>query len=99
MTGRGLFSRFEEIQLALQIDGDQLRDAALGHGDAVEAVHAGHGHAMVSDDDEAGLAGFRHLLERRADTIDVRVIKRRVNLVENADRGRVGQEHREQQSC
>ena len=39
----------------LQVDRDELRDAPLGHGDAEQAVHAGHGDRVVGDDDEAGL--------------------------------------------
>jgi hypothetical protein len=41
----------------LQVDGDELAHALLGHGDAEEPVHAGHGDGIVGDDDEAGLGG------------------------------------------
>src|SRR5688500_3392949 len=51
--GSGRLSRFSEPLGLLEIDRDEPRDAALGHGDAVEAVHARHRHAVMRDDEEA----------------------------------------------
>ena len=49
---------------ALQVDGDQLGDAALGHGDAEQAVHAGHGDRVVGDHHEARLGSGRHVVQK-----------------------------------
>ena len=70
----------------------ELADAALGHGDAEEAVHAGHAHGVVGDDDKAGFGARAHLIQQPAEAVDVRVIKRGVDLVEHADRGGAGEE-------
>jgi hypothetical protein len=40
-------------RLITEVDRDQLRDAALGHGDAEQPVHPRHGDRVVRDDDEA----------------------------------------------
>ena len=101
-TGSPLFMRhflpsFPQLHGALQIDGYELGDAALGHGDAVEAVHARHGDRIVGDDDEARVGRARHLVEQIAEALDVVVVERRVDLVEHADRRRVGEEDREDQ--
>ena len=40
---------------------------------------------------------LRHLVEQVAEALDVGVVERRVDLVEHADRRRVGEEHREDQ--
>ena len=64
MLGRGRRAprrrrdRLARLAVALglvEIDGDELRDAALGHGDAEQAVHARHGDRVVRDDEEARL--------------------------------------------
>ena len=39
----------------------------------------------------------RHLVEQIAEALDIGVVERRVDLVEHADRRRVGEEHREDQ--
>ena len=49
-----------------EIDGDELADAALDHGDAEQAVHARHGQRMVGDDDEAGRGLLHHFLQQAA---------------------------------
>jgi hypothetical protein len=40
---------------AFAVDRDQLRYAALGHGDAEQSIHPRHRDRVVSDDDEARL--------------------------------------------
>src|SRR5215831_19113478 len=45
--------RLAQPHRSLEVDRDELRDAALGHGDAVESVHARHGDRVVRDDDKA----------------------------------------------
>jgi hypothetical protein len=72
-----------------QIDRDQLGDAALGHRYAEEAVDARHRDAVMGDDQEAGASGVGDLAEQGAEPIDVGVVERRVDLVEDANRRRV----------
>ena len=52
---------------------------------------------IVGDDDEARLGRRGHLVHQIAEALDIVVVERRVDLVEHADRRRVGQEHREDQ--
>ena len=47
-----------------EVHGYELRDSPLAHGDAEQAVHAGHGQAVVGDDQEAGGAGAGHFLDQ-----------------------------------
>ncbi len=75
----------------------QLADAALRHGDAEQPVHPAHGQGMVGDDQEAGTRHLGHLGQHLAETLDIGVVQRRVHFVQHADRGRVHQEHREDQ--
>ena len=94
---RGHLSRLADFHGFLQIDRDQLRDAAFRHGDPVEPVHPGHGHTVVGDHQKAGAFRFGHLFEHRAESVDVGVIQRGVDLVQHADRCRIRQKHCEQQ--
>ena len=52
---------------------------------------------LWGDQDEAGGRVARHLVEQVAVALDIGVVERRVDLVEHADRRRIGQEHREDQ--
>src|SRR5260221_1921878 len=45
-------SRPPQLLRVLQIHRDELRYAALGHGDAEQSVHAGHGEAVMVHDEE-----------------------------------------------
>jgi hypothetical protein len=56
--GGGVSDRLAKLLGRLQIDGNQLRDTALGHGDAEQPIHAGHGDRIVGDDDEARLGAY-----------------------------------------
>src|SRR5579883_893640 len=81
LEGRTLpmqLSRPPQLLCRLQIDRDQLRDAAFGHGDAEEAVHAAHGEPVMGDDEEARLSVLRDLLDEAAEAIDIGVVERRV---------------------
>ena len=51
----------------------------------------------MGDDDEAGVGPLPHLVEHAAEAVDVGVVQRGVDLVENADRGRIGEEDGEDQ--
>ena len=90
-------TRQQETSPPVEIDRDELRDAALGHGDAEEPVHPRHGDRIVGDDDEAGVGRAAHLVQQVAEALDIVVVERRVDLVQHADRRRVGEEHREDQ--
>src|SRR6185503_6271409 len=86
---------FFTLLLRVQIDRDQGREARLLHGDAVEDVSRFHGLAVVSDDQELGLAG--QFPENTEETVDVRVVEGRVDLVQDAERARPEVEDREEQ--
>jgi hypothetical protein len=52
--------RHQRLGLA-QIDRNQLRHAALGHGHAKQTVHARHGHRIMGDGDKARFGSQPHL--------------------------------------
>ena len=52
---------------------------------------------VVGDDQEAGRRAARDLVDQVAEPADVRIVERGVDLVEHADRRRIGQEDGEQQ--
>ena len=51
----------------------------------------------MGHDQEAGAALLGDVLDQGAEPVDIVVVERRIDLVENADRRRIGQEYREQQ--
>ena len=90
---RGAIQLPAKTKFTLQIHRYKLRDAAFSHGHTVESVHPRHGQAMVGDDKEPCFRHLRHFLEQGAHAIHVGIIKRRINLVKDADRRGVGEEH------
>ena len=74
-----------QLHGGVQVDRYQLRQAPLGHGHSVQAVHACHGQRMMGHDDEAGFGGAREFLEQRDQPLDVGVVQRRVDLIEHAE--------------
>ena len=70
--------------MLLHLDRDHLRDAGLFHGDAVEGVVELHRLLVVRDEDELALG--RHLAKKRVELSDVRVVQRRIDFVEDAER-------------
>src|SRR6185437_1340947 len=76
-----------------EIDRNQLRNAALDHCYTIQPVHPGHGEPVVGDDHEARAGVVRDLLNQQAETVDIGVVERRVDLVQHADWRRVGEEH------
>ena len=72
-----------------------LAHPPLRHRHPEQAVHAGHGDGVVGDGDEAGFRALAHRIEEIAESLDVVIVERRVDFVEDADRRRVGQEHGE----
>src|SRR5215470_18431383 len=77
-------------------DRDDLRDARLLHGDAVQHAGALHGALVVGDEDE--LRAFAHLADHLTEAADVGVVERRIDLVEDAERCRVDEEEREDET-
>ena len=53
---------------------DQLADALFAHGNTEQAVHAGHRHRVVGDDQEAGFGAPAHLVEKIAEARHVGVV-------------------------
>src|SRR5262245_20505835 len=80
---------------SVQLDGDQLRDTRLLHGNAVQAVGDLHGFAVVGDDDELGV--LLHAAQHLDEPADIGVVEGGVNLVEQAERARLVLEHAEHQ--
>ena len=80
-----------------EIDRDELRDAAFGHRDAEQAVDARHRDAVMRDQQEPRAGGVGDLADESAETVDIGVVERRVDLVEDADRRGVRQKNREDQ--
>jgi len=58
-------------------------------------VHPAHRHRIVGDDHVAGVGLPGHPVEKVAEALDIGIVERRVDLVENADRRRIGEEQSE----
>src|SRR5688572_18821606 len=74
-------------QRLIDVDGDDARYARLGHRHADELLGHLHRDLVVADEEELGLRG--HALDEVAEATGVRVVQRRVHLVEQAERRRV----------
>ena len=94
---RALQARLAQLLDALEIDRDQLRHALLAHGDAEQPVDPRHGQAVMGDDQEAGLGALGDLGDQAAEAVDIGVVQGRVDLVQHADRRRVGEEDGKEQ--
>ena len=75
--------------------GKQPADAALLHRHAPQPVGRGHRPLLVRDDDE--LAPVEELAQHAREAGRVRLVERRVHLVEDAERARLAPEDREQE--
>src|SRR5256885_1319073 len=74
-----------QLVSAGEIDGDELRDAALGHRHAVQPVHARHRDAMMRDEQKARagrIGGFR---DDVAEAGRIGIVQRRNDLVDDAE--------------
>src|SRR5215207_4465222 len=91
----GSGGRFVRRSRRRQAARDHLRDAVAGHRDAVEAVGGLHRALLVCDDDELRAVG--EAAQQRQEAVDVEVVERRLDLVENVERARPGEEDREQE--
>ena len=74
---------------------DHLRDAVAGHRDAVQRVGGLHRALLVGDDDE--LRAVRERAQEREEAVDVEVVERGLDLVEDVERARPGEEDGEQE--
>src|SRR5213594_554056 len=92
--GRGRRMRSGGIELA-EADADDRRDARLLHRDPVDRVGRLHGARIVGDHDELRL--ILELLQQAHVAPHVRVVERRVYLVEQAERAGAREEDGEQQ--
>src|SRR2546427_8787220 len=81
--------------LSVQVDRDELRQARLFHGDAVEHIRSFHRLPVVGDHQELRLAG--QLPQDAQKPVDVRVVERRIHLVEDAEGARAEIEDGEEQ--
>ena len=90
----GLF-RSEQSFRADQVDRYQSAHALFDHGHSKKAVHSAHRHSIVSYDKIAGVGLLGHLIQKLAEALDIGIVERRIDFVEDADRCRVGQKQRE----
>src|SRR5690606_38457160 len=65
-----------------QVHRNQLAHAALGHGDAEQAIDPAHGDRIVGDDHEARIGALAHGIEQVAEALDIGVVERRIDFVE-----------------
>ena len=80
-----------------EIDRDKLRDPALGHRHPEQPVDAGHRDAVVCDDQKTGASGVGDLTDETAEPVDIGIVERGINFVQDANRRGVRQKHREDQ--
>src|SRR5215218_2465245 len=78
-----------------QAAGYHLRHAVARHGDPVEAVRRLHGALLVGDHDELRAVG--EAAQDAEEAVDVEVVERGLDLVEDVERARPGEEDREQE--
>src|SRR5581483_10349829 len=69
-----------------QLDRHELRDAGFGHRHAVEDVRGLHRELVVRDHDELG--ALAHAVDHRIETAEIRLVERRIDLVQHAERRR-----------
>src|SRR5664279_5567892 len=80
----------------VEADADELRHSGLFLGHAVERLRGLHRPLVVRDEDELRLLGQLH--EERREAVDVRLVARGVDLVEDAERRRLVLEDRDEES-
>ena len=74
---------------------DHLRDAVAAHRDAVQPVGGLHRALLVGDHDELRAVGVA--AQQRQEAVDVEVVERGLDLVEDVERARPREEHGEQE--
>src|SRR5436853_4527862 len=78
-----------------QAAGDHLRDAVAAHAHAVQAVGGVHRPALVGHDDELGSVAVA--AQQLQEAVDVGVVERGLDLVEDVERARAREEDGEQE--
>src|SRR5436190_1940723 len=78
-----------------QLDGNEAGEPWLLHGDAVENIGGFHGLSVVGNDDELGLGA--ELAQHPDEPVDIRVVERRIDLIEDAEGARTVVEDRKGQ--
>lgn len=73
-----------------QVDGHHGRNASLLHGDAVQFPRHFHRVLIVRNDDD--LAAFGHFANQIVETVNVRIIEWRIDLIQETVRRRLHQE-------
>jgi hypothetical protein len=82
------------IGKAPEIDGHEFTYARFLHGYAIDHIHRTHGLFVVRYDDE--LRVVAELLDHLREFANVRIIQRRINLIEDTERRRFDEVDREQ---
>src|SRR3954467_6838491 len=74
---------------------NDLRHTVIGHGYAVQRIRRVHRALLVRDDDELRALGVA--AQEGEEAVDVEVVERSLDLVEDVERARLGQEDREEE--
>src|SRR2546428_384229 len=82
--------RSERSDRSIELNGDQFRNARFLHCDPVQSVGDLHRPPVVRDEDE--LRPVEHAAQHLDEPSDVRIVERRVDFVEQAERAR-SEEH------
>src|SRR5208282_3119949 len=93
-SGGTMLSR-GRLLLPFPADADELRDAGLLHGDAIEHAPSLHCLAVVGDNDELRLRA--HVPDQACEPPDVRLIEWRIDFVQDAEGTRLVTEDGDQQ--
>src|SRR5687767_7596920 len=80
----------------IHVNGDDLGNPGLSHGDAVQ--HFGGLHRLFVVGDQDKLRVLAHFFDHIGEAVEISVIERRIDLVEKAERARLGQEDREKEA-
>ncbi len=77
-----------------QIHREDATNAALLHGDAVKPVHMGHRDLLMRHDHKLNAILRRHIPDERAKSHSIGLIQWGIDLIEDADRGRLARKRR-----
>ncbi len=82
---------------AAEIDRYQFAHARLLHGYTIDHVNSVHGHLIMRNDDK--LAILAELADHVSELANIRIIKRRIHLIQNTEWCRLDQVDGKQQRC
>jgi hypothetical protein len=71
----GVTAGLAQARGAGEVDRDKLRDAALGHRDAEQAIDARDRDAVMRDQEETGSGGVGDLADEAAEAVDIGVVE------------------------